>query len=124
MLSSPRWKHLENLFEERERREMGAFWHRFDGTSGEFYLGPLKPDMNWFILGWGDSSPGLHSLKRHYIIATLSNGNVRLLADIVRILLDYIRNLTDTGYSQVKTSGSALGRYFLGRVAGVVQAVS
>ncbi|EIN09587.1 haloacid dehalogenase [Punctularia strigosozonata HHB-11173 SS5] len=64
MLSSPRWKHLEDLFEERERRELGALWHRLDG--------------------WGDSSPGLYSLKRHYLIATLSNGNVRLLADIAK----------------------------------------
>lgn len=33
---------------------------------------------------WGDSVPGLERLRARYILATLSNGNVRLLVDMAR----------------------------------------
>ncbi len=33
---------------------------------------------------WSDSVPGLHRLKGHFIIATLSNGNVALLVDMAK----------------------------------------
>jgi len=38
-----------------------------------------------FPKGWPDTVEGLHALKKHAILATLSNGNVRLLIDLVRI---------------------------------------
>lgn len=36
-----------------------------------------------FSIGWPDAVEGLYALKKHAIIATLSNGNVRLLVDMV-----------------------------------------
>jgi len=47
-----------------EVRELNAAWHR------------LKP--------WPDSPGGLARLKRHFVIGTLSNGNVSLLIDLAR----------------------------------------
>jgi 2-haloacid dehalogenase len=49
-------------FDESDKEELNLGWHR------------LKP--------WPDSVPGLTRLKRKYIIATLSNGNVRLLVEM------------------------------------------
>ncbi|KAK9473266.1 HAD-like domain-containing protein [Dipodascopsis tothii] len=36
-----------------------------------------------FLSGWGDEG-ALHDLKKHFIIGTLSNGNVRLLVDMAK----------------------------------------
>src|ERR1700736_1616151 len=47
-----------------EIRELNAAWHR------------LEP--------WPDSAAGLTRLKRHFIIGTLSNGNLSLLIDLAR----------------------------------------
>ena len=47
---------------EEDKAEMNLFWHR------------LHP--------WSDSVPGLYRLKQRYIIAPMSNGNVRLMTDM------------------------------------------
>jgi 2-haloacid dehalogenase len=47
-----------------EMRALNAAWHR------------LEP--------WPDSAAGLARLKRHFVIGTLSNGNVSLLIDLAR----------------------------------------
>lgn len=47
-----------------EMHDLNAAWHR------------LKP--------WPDSATGLARLKRHFVIGTLSNGNVSLLVDLAR----------------------------------------
>ncbi|PJJ65579.1 haloacid dehalogenase type II [Compostimonas suwonensis] len=49
---------------EEEKVELNLIWHR------------LEP--------WGDSVQGLERLRKRYILATLSNGNVRLLVDLAR----------------------------------------
>ncbi|GGG60168.1 haloacid dehalogenase [Kocuria dechangensis] len=49
---------------EEQKVEFNFVWHR------------LQP--------WGDSVPGLERLRARYILATLSNGNVRLLVDMAR----------------------------------------
>lgn len=49
---------------EQEKVEFNLVWHR------------LQP--------WGDSVSGLERLRARYILATLSNGNVRLLVDMAR----------------------------------------
>jgi 2-haloacid dehalogenase len=54
---------LANLTEP-EKQHLNKVWHR------------LTP--------WPDSIPGLERLKRRYIIATLSNGNVALLLDMAK----------------------------------------
>ncbi|KZT24342.1 haloacid dehalogenase [Neolentinus lepideus HHB14362 ss-1] len=64
MLSSPRWSHLGKTWDEDKRAEMNLAWHKLDG--------------------WRDSSEGLYELKKRFIIATLSNGNVRLLVDMAK----------------------------------------
>ena len=38
---------------------------------------------NCYSIGWPDTVQGLIALKKQVIIATLSNGNVRLLIDMV-----------------------------------------
>jgi len=50
--------------DEADRAALNLGWHR------------LRP--------WPDAVPGLTRLKRKYIIATLSNGNVRLLVDMAK----------------------------------------
>lgn len=49
---------------EEEKESLNGVWHR------------LRP--------WGDSVPGLHRLKTRFVLATLSNGNVRLLVDMAK----------------------------------------
>ncbi|MBD2763533.1 haloacid dehalogenase type II [Kocuria sp. cx-116] len=49
---------------EHEKVQFNLVWHH------------LRP--------WGDSVPGLERLRARYILATLSNGNVRLLVDMAR----------------------------------------
>ena len=47
-----------------EKAEVNFFWHR------------LRP--------WADSVPGLYRLKNKYIIAPMSNGNIRLMTDMAK----------------------------------------
>jgi 2-haloacid dehalogenase len=49
---------------EDEKEHLNGVWHR------------LQP--------WGDSIPGLARLKTRFVLATLSNGNVRLLVDMAK----------------------------------------
>jgi 2-haloacid dehalogenase len=49
---------------DEEKAEMNFFWHR------------LRP--------WADSVPGLYRLKNKYIIAPMSNGNIRLMTDMAK----------------------------------------
>ncbi|KIJ44126.1 hypothetical protein M422DRAFT_252621 [Sphaerobolus stellatus SS14] len=64
MLSSPRWSHLDSLWDDAARKDLVLGWHR--------------------LQGWEDSSAGLAALKERVIIGTLSNGNVRLLIDMAK----------------------------------------
>lgn len=54
---------LEVLLEE-QRDHLNGVWHR------------LEP--------WGDAVPGLSRLRERFVLATLSNGNVRLLVDMAK----------------------------------------
>ncbi|KDQ51369.1 hypothetical protein JAAARDRAFT_62584 [Jaapia argillacea MUCL 33604] len=64
MLKSAKWSHLSSLWNEEELQDLNLAWHR--------------------LHGWADSSEGLYALKKRYMICTLSNGNVRLLADMAK----------------------------------------
>ncbi|KAF9019441.1 haloacid dehalogenase [Hymenopellis radicata] len=64
MLSSPRWSQIGSSLDEAQRADLNLVWHR--------------------LHGWPDSAPGLNALKRHVLICSLSNGNVRLLADMAK----------------------------------------
>ena len=55
--------HIENL-SEAERHNLNLAWHRLDA--------------------WPDVSPGLHRLKRRFMVAPLSNGNISLMVDLAR----------------------------------------
>ncbi|KAJ3740295.1 haloacid dehalogenase [Lentinula detonsa] len=76
MLSS-QWSHVGNVLNEEARVNLNLIWHRLDG--------------------WPDTLPGLRALKTKYvndghnlleakpiILATLSNGNMRLLVDMAK----------------------------------------
>ncbi|KAK7012599.1 Haloacid type II [Favolaschia claudopus] len=64
ILTSEKWKALSDKLTSQARDELNLVWHRLDG--------------------WPDSTPGLYNLKKEVIIATLSNGNVRLLVDMAK----------------------------------------
>src|SRR5437762_8022002 len=55
---------LEEHFSEVERGKLNLVWHR------------LAP--------WPDAAAGLARLREHFLVCTLSNGNVRLLVDLAR----------------------------------------
>ncbi|MDP3704917.1 MAG: haloacid dehalogenase type II [Legionellaceae bacterium] len=74
--------HLLEKFTENERITMWMIWHR--------------------LAAWPDSSPGISTLKKQFIIGTLSNGNVKLLIDLSkRAELDW----------DVILSGELIGHY-------------
>jgi 2-haloacid dehalogenase len=58
----PRFK-IDGLREE-ELRQLNLAWHRLDA--------------------WPDVSPGLVRLKRRYVLAPLSNGNISIMVDLAR----------------------------------------
>ncbi|KAJ7225221.1 haloacid dehalogenase [Mycena haematopus] len=64
MLDTPKWKPFGDKLTSEARDELNLIWHRLDG--------------------WPDATPGLYALKKEVIIATLSNGNVRLLLDMAK----------------------------------------
>ncbi|KAL1728569.1 HAD-like domain-containing protein [Schizophyllum commune] len=64
ILDAPQWAHVGKCWDKDMRDKLNSVWHRLDG--------------------WLDSTPGLYALKKDYIIATLSNGNVRLLVNMAK----------------------------------------
>ena len=62
-----------------------------EDTLNEFEISGLsndeKAEMNFFwhfLRPWADSPPGLYRLKNRYIIAPMSNGNIRLMTDMAK----------------------------------------
>jgi 2-haloacid dehalogenase len=53
-----------DFLDDAERAEFTLVWHRLDP--------------------WPDAVAGLHRLKRRFILATLSNGNIRLMVDMAK----------------------------------------
>ncbi|KAK0470767.1 HAD-like domain-containing protein [Armillaria novae-zelandiae] len=64
MLSSPCWEHVGSKLDGKTRAHLNLVWHRLNG--------------------WPDTVEGLYQLKKHVILTTLSNGNVRLLVDMAK----------------------------------------
>ncbi|KAF9043124.1 HAD-like domain-containing protein [Panaeolus papilionaceus] len=64
MLNQQEWAHIGRAWDENTRADITLAWHR--------------------LKGWPDTLEGLHELKKDYILATLSNGNVRLLVDMAK----------------------------------------
>ncbi|KAL0579078.1 hypothetical protein V5O48_002920 [Marasmius crinis-equi] len=64
MLSSSRWSSFGSVLDDNARKHLNFVWHR--------------------LKGWPDTVQGLYKLKKHAIIASLSNGNVRLLVDMAK----------------------------------------
>src|SRR5215813_5042837 len=75
------WTNLDAL----HRMALDALLDKF-GIAGKL----SEDDKVWFNLTWHrlkpwpDSTPGLTRIKRRFIIATLSNGTVRLLTDMAK----------------------------------------
>ena len=65
LLANARWAHLAPHLDPAARDDLTLAWHR--------------------LPGWADSSAGLYAIKKHALIATLSNGSTRALADMVRV---------------------------------------
>lgn len=85
LLGDVKWSELGSIWRtEEQRHDMVLVWHRLHGANNNspIYSGVTYSHASDGI-GWPDSSPGLYELKKHVIIATLSNGNVRLLVDMV-----------------------------------------
>jgi 2-haloacid dehalogenase len=61
-LTLPRFR-IEGLNED-DRRDLNLAWHRLDA--------------------WPDVAPGLARLKRRYLLAPVSNGNISLMVDLAR----------------------------------------
>ncbi|KAF7358006.1 Haloacid type II [Mycena venus] len=64
ILDTPEWKPFGDKLTKEARDELNLVWHRLDG--------------------WSDATPGLYALRKETIIATLSNGNIRLLVDMAK----------------------------------------
>ncbi|PPQ70162.1 hypothetical protein CVT24_003889 [Panaeolus cyanescens] len=64
MLDQPEWAHIGKAWDDVTRVEVNLSWHR--------------------LKGWPDAVEGLKELKKDYILATLSNGNIRLLVDMAK----------------------------------------
>ncbi|KAJ7252450.1 HAD-like domain-containing protein [Mycena rebaudengoi] len=64
MLQSSEWKAFGEFLSKDERDKLNSAWHRLDG--------------------WPDATASLYALKKHVIVAALSNGNVRLLVDMAK----------------------------------------
>ncbi|SJL12600.1 uncharacterized protein ARMOST_16028 [Armillaria ostoyae] len=47
-------------------------------------LDDMLSSPRWVHVGWPDTVEGLYQLKKHVILTTLSNGNVRLLVDMAK----------------------------------------
>ena len=82
MLESQRWSHLAPVLDEKERAHLNLVWHRLKGKG---ILTIENGVLNRFE-GWPDATMGLYALKKHVIIASLSNGNMRLLVDMASCL--------------------------------------
>ncbi|KAF9458551.1 haloacid dehalogenase [Collybia nuda] len=81
MLNSQRWSHLGKVWDEEERQNLNKVWHHLNGSPFP-EIGPQShPNM---YSGWPDATEGLYALKKQKLIATLSNGNVRLLVDMAK----------------------------------------
>ncbi|KAJ7054313.1 haloacid dehalogenase [Mycena amicta] len=59
ILSEAEWKVFGDKLDAKARDSLNLAWHR--------------------LHGWPDATPGLYTLKKQLILATLSNGNIRLL---------------------------------------------
>ncbi|KAI5834402.1 HAD-like protein [Schizophyllum commune Tattone D] len=64
MLASEQWAHIGKHWDTEVREQLNTVWHRLGG--------------------WSDTSKGLYALKKNFIIASLSNGNARLLVDMAK----------------------------------------
>ena len=72
------WTHLDALHRQTLDRLLGEL-----GIAGLDEADKEWLNLGWHRLnGWPDAAPGLTRLKRKYVIATLSNGNVRLLVEM------------------------------------------
>lgn len=65
--------------------------HNLERILPRFNIGTLKDaqlrtlNLAWHRLdAWSDVGPGLHRLKRRYMVAPVSNGNISLMVDLAR----------------------------------------
>lgn len=82
MLQTDEWKAFGAVLGPAERAHLNLAWHRLHGERSSHFGIPQLSQGNH--AGWPDTVEGLYALKKQFIIATLSNGNVRLLVDMAK----------------------------------------
>lgn len=92
MLTTPRWSHLAEVWEESDRENLTMIWHNLDGKDLQESRETNLTNHPLMSIAYQDTIPGLTELKRHVNILTLSNGNFRLLLDLV---IDSPMNMLD-----------------------------
>jgi len=64
LLETPEFAHVGVAWDDTARKDINLAWHR--------------------LKGWPDAVEGLNDLKKHSLVAALSNGNMRLLIDMAK----------------------------------------
>lgn len=82
MLTTPRWSHIAEVWGEFDREDLTLIWHNLDGTNLQESAETNMTNTS-ISIAYQDTIPGLTELKRHVNILALSNGNFRLLLDLV-----------------------------------------
>lgn len=86
MLASARWSNLGEQWDENTRQKLNLVWHHLDGIFAQHALLYAEVKFDRGYVGWPDASKGLHGMKKKKLAVALSNGNIRLLADMVRAM--------------------------------------
>lgn len=99
MLASSRWSHLGAIWDDAVRNELVHLWHNLDSKlSPSCSPSPRQPSINQLninhpspvsiidLAAYEDTVPGLTELTKHAIVSALSNGNYKLLVDMVSAL--------------------------------------
>jgi hypothetical protein len=97
MLTTPRWSHMAEVWGESDRETLTMIWHNLDGMDLQESPETNLTNHPLILIAYQDTIPGLTELKRHVNILALSNGNFRLLLDLV---IESLHNALDLSPNQ------------------------
>ncbi|KAJ8295876.1 hypothetical protein OF846_001215 [Rhodotorula toruloides] len=87
LLEKPEYAGMKEIWDVEKRRELCWLWHKLDGKSSFALICLTQADALSALPAWPDSKPGLEALRDldpPVLLATLSNGTLRLLVDVTR----------------------------------------
>ncbi|KAL7343729.1 double-stranded DNA-binding domain-containing protein [Rhodotorula toruloides] len=87
LLEKPEYAVVKETWNAEKRRELCWLWHKLDGKSSFALFCLTQADTFYALPAWPDSKPGLEALRNldpPVLLATLSNGTLRLLVDVTR----------------------------------------